>query len=175
MNGTSDQLLTGSGFAENQHAGVGRRDSFDDLVDGAHLLGLAGQLAVVGESLELGRELAVLLLDVELVERLGNECLQAIELVRGEGLLDIVVGALTHRLDSGIDGCLAGDNDALGGNRPLLQLLEQRESVHLGHLEIGEDDAKRLGTELVEGLLAIDGYGNVVAFIAKYRAQPFGD
>ena len=115
------------------------------------------------------------MLDVELVERLRNKSLESVELVGSEGLLDVVVGALAHRLHRGIDSCLAGDDDALRRYCALLQLLQQGQSIDLGHLEVGEDDAERLRAKLVEGFLTINGNGNVVPFIPEYRAQPFRD
>ena len=47
--------------------------------------------------------------------------------------------------------------------------------MDLWHLEIGENDAKTLRAELVECLLAIDGYRDVVSFVAQNGAQPFSN
>src|SRR6185436_15332313 len=165
VDGAGDQLLARARFTEDQHAGVGWRHCLDDLIDATHLLGLAGELAVVGESLELRRQLAILLLDGELLEGLRDERLQSIQLVRGKRLLDVVVSTLAHCLHRRIDRRLAGDDDALGRNGPLLQLLQQGEAIHLRHLQIGENDAERLGAKLVEGLLAIDGNGYFISLV----------
>src|ERR1700737_665928 len=168
-----DQLLASAGFTKDQYARCGRRDRFDDLVDGAHLLGLSGQLAKVRQPLELGGQLAVFLLYVELLQRFRNERLESIQLVRGVRLFDVIVGTFAHGLDCGVHGRLAGDDDALGGNRPKLQLFQQRQAIDLWHLEIGQNDAKTLGTELIEGLLPIERNRDFVAFIPQNRAQPF--
>src|ERR1700680_5026858 len=97
------------------------------------------------EALELGRQLTVLLLHVELLERLRNERLETIQLISGEWLLDVIVGAFAHCLHRGIDCRLTGYDDALRRNRAQLELLEQREPIHLRHFEISEHDTKGPG------------------------------
>jgi len=136
---------------------------------------LTCQLAVVRESFQLRRQLAILLLDVELLERLRDQGLQAIQLVGRERLLDVVVRALAHGLDGRIDSGLSGHDDAFRGDGAKLKLLQQCKAVHLRHLEIGEHHAIALRTELVERLLAIDGHRDFVAFVAQDRAQTFRD
>ena len=123
------------------------------------------------ESLELGRELAVLLLDLVLVERLGDQRLEPIELLGVERLLDVVVRALLHRLHGGVDRRLPGDDDALRRDLALLQLAQQREPVELGHLEVGEHDAVPLRGERVERLLTVRDDLDVVAGVLEDGAQ----
>ena len=170
-----DQLLSRAGLSEDQHACRGGSNCLDDLVNRAHFFRLASELAVMRQSLELRRQLAIFLLDVELVERLGNERFESIELVGSERLLDVIVRAFTHCLHCRINRCLPGDDYALGWNRAVLQLLQQRQPVHLRHLEVGEHHAERFGAELVESLLTINCNCNLVSLIAQYRAQPFRD
>ena len=57
----------------------------------------------------------------------------------------------------------------------MADLVQQSETVDLRHLEIGEDDAERLGEETLERPLAIARDLGVVAFVAKNGAQSFGD
>ncbi len=120
-------------------------------------------------------ELAVLLADGVLLDRLRDERLEPVELLRVERLLDVVVRALAHRLNRGVDRRLAGDDDALGGYRARLQLLQDRESIDLRHLEIGEGDAEAAVLKLVERLLAVARAHYVIAFVGKDRAQALGD
>jgi hypothetical protein len=129
----------------------------------------------VGESLQLRGELAILLPDLVLVERLGDERLEAVQLLGVERLLDVVVGALLHRLYGGIHRGLTGDDDALGGNLPLLQLAQQREAVEPRHLQVGEYDAVPVHGELVERLLAVGDDLDAVARVLEDRAEASGD
>jgi hypothetical protein len=122
-------------------------------------------------ALELGRQLAILLLDVELLDRLGQQRLEAIELVGRQRLLDIVVCALAHRVDGRFDRAGAGDDDAFRREILLLHFLEETQPVELWHLQVGEDDAIPLGAELLERFLAVIGHVDLVALVGKYGAQ----
>src|SRR5688572_24314319 len=97
------KLLPRARLAEDDDAGRRRRDGLDELVYRAHLLRLSGELAVMREVGELARQRAVGLLHHELVDRLRDESLQAVELFTVERLFDVVVRALPHRLHGGID------------------------------------------------------------------------
>ena len=98
MNRARDELLPGTGLAEDQDRCARRRDRINNLIYGAHFLGLTCQLVVVRERLELGGQLPILLSNRVLLDRLRYECLETIELLRVERLLDVVVRTLAHRL-----------------------------------------------------------------------------
>ena len=55
----------------------------------------------------------------------------------------------------------------------MLELLQESQPIDLGHLEIGEHYAKSLSRELIEGLLAINGNRDFIAFVPQNGAQPF--
>jgi hypothetical protein len=129
----------------------------------------------VREVLELARQRAIGLLHDELVDRFRNQCLQPVELLAVQRLLDVVVRALTHGLHGRIDRRLAGDDDALGVDFALLHLLQQRKAIELRHLEIGEDDPVGVVGQPFQRLLAIDGDIDGVPLVGKDRAQPIGD
>jgi hypothetical protein len=57
----------------------------------------------------------------------------------------------------------------------VLELLEEREPVNLGHFEIGEDNAKTLCAKLVESFLPVDRNRNFVAFVTQNRAETLRD
>ena len=56
-----------------------------------------------------------------------------------ERLEDVVVGALLHRLDRGLDRAEAGHDDRQDRDALLGDLLDQLEAAHVGHLQIGDD------------------------------------
>src|SRR5688500_6292045 len=95
------------------------------------------------QSLELGRQLAVSLLHVELLDCLRNQSLEAIELLGVERFLDVVVGTLAHRLYGRVDRSLPRHDDAFRRDRQALELLEKSKAVELRHLEVSEDNAER--------------------------------
>jgi hypothetical protein len=109
-----DELLAGAALAEDEHARHRRRDALDHLVDGAHLLALPDQLPVRRQPLELGLELAVLLLHRELREELGDLRLELAQPLGGQRLLDVVGGAGADGLDGHLGAALAGDHHELG-------------------------------------------------------------
>src|SRR5512138_39171 len=102
------------------------------------------------ESLELRRQLAVSLLDIEFVERFRNERLETIQLFGVEGLLDVVVRTLAHSLDGGVYRSLSRNDDGLGWNRQPLELLQQRKTIELRHLEVGENDSELVRAQLID-------------------------
>src|SRR6185312_1111106 len=151
MDRPRNQFLARSRLAENQHACSRRRNRVDDLINAPHRLRLAGQFTVVDERLE------------------------AIELFGSERLLDVVVRALPHGLDRGIDRRLPRDDDALARYLARLHLLEQREAIEFRHLEVGEDDAERSLEEVLERFLSVRRDLNRIAFLLEYRAEALGD
>jgi hypothetical protein len=172
---TCDQFLAGARLAEDQDAGSGRRDRIDDAVHLAHGLGRSGQLRIVRESFELGRQHPVPFTDRVFIKRLGDERFEAVQLLRGERLLDIVVGATLHRLDCRPNRGLARDDDAFRGDVPELQFFEQGQSIHAGHFQIGQDEAEPLARQPAERLLAVGHDLDVVFQIGQDRAQPSSD
>src|SRR5665647_168169 len=105
--------------------------------------------------LELRRQLAVSRLHIELVQRFWYERLETVQLFCVARLLDVIIRAFAHRLDSRVNRALAGDDDAFGGNPLPLELFQQRETIELGHLQIGENDSEVVSAQLVERFLAI--------------------
>src|SRR5437868_1219341 len=76
----SDELLSRARFTQDEHTRIRRGDGLDDLIHTTHRLGLTGKLAVVSQTFQARGQLAVLLLDVELLQRLRYECFESIEL-----------------------------------------------------------------------------------------------
>ena len=145
-----DELLAGAALPGDEDARVGRGDLVDELEDLLHRpapgrdegrlgrLEARLQLAVLGEErVALGRLLH------EARDRLGVERLD-----------DVVVGAVLERLDGRLDRCVGrhDDDGRLGGG--LADLAEDLETVHPGHLDVDEEDLRRLARERRERLAA---------------------
>src|SRR6185437_9427446 len=173
--GTRDQLFAGARFAEDQHARVRRRHRIDHLVDAAHRFRLPGQLAVVRQTFELGGELEILFLETELFEQFWDLCFELVQPLGVERLLDVVGGTLLDRLDRQLGRTLTGDHDELGRDLGAPQLAEQRDSVELRHLEVGQDDAVALGAQPLERLLSVARDVDGVALVLEDGAQTRGD
>src|SRR5687768_17224438 len=80
MQRARNELFPRARLAQDDDAGGRWRHRLDELVHRAHLLRLPGELAVVREIGELARQRTIGLLHDELVDRLGDESLQAVEL-----------------------------------------------------------------------------------------------
>ena len=90
-----------------------------------------------------------------------------------DGLGEVVEGAVAHRLDRALHRAVAGDEQHDGRPARLLELLQQREAVHLGQHEVGEDHGRMLGLDEVERLLAGGRRLDLVAPLADEPGQPF--
>ena len=58
------------------------------------------------------------------------------DLLDAEGLEHVVVGAVLHRFDGGLDGAEAGHDDGQHRDAQLGNLFDQLKAVHVRHLEI---------------------------------------
>ena len=95
MNRARDQLLAGARFAGDQHAGIGARDFFHDAEDRLDRVALADD---VFEAILLAQLAAQETVFAE--QRLGFERVAhlVLQMIVGERLGDVVVGALVQRL-----------------------------------------------------------------------------
>ena len=88
---------------------------------------------------------------------------------RGERLREIIEGALPQRLDARLYARIAGHHDhdrvVIGPERGA----QQRQPVHLRHVEVHEHDVKRPSLEQVEGILAATGHRHVVPLVPEHR------
>src|SRR5206468_10877665 len=66
---------------------------------------------------------------------------------------------------------LSRDHHELGRDFPLADGLEQRDTVQLRHLEIGEHDAETLVRQALERLLSVGGDFHLISFVAQDGAQ----
>ena len=138
VDGPGHQLLAHPALAGDEHGrvrGRGAAHRVPDLLEG----GAAAHhpVAVVEDELQA----AVLLDEPLLPERVAGGDQDALAL---RGLLDEVPGPELHRLDRGLDRPVAGQDHHRGRGVPLLEPLQDLEPVHLRHLDVEEDEVRRL-------------------------------
>ena len=87
--------------------------------------------------------------------RYSARCDDVDDLLDLERLEDVVVGALLHRLDRGLDRAEAGHDHGQHAEPLGLDLLEQLQPRQPRHLEIGDHQIVRTQAQLGERLLAV--------------------
>jgi hypothetical protein len=90
---------------------------------------------------------------------------RALEVVDDARLDEVVVDALPERVNRRLDGGVAGEDDGHEAGVLGLQLVEQRDAVHVLHAEVCEDEVERAAGDLLEGLGAVGGRLDVVALL----------
>jgi hypothetical protein len=84
---------------------------------------------------------------------------------------DEVVGAGADRRDRGVEAALAGEHEWEQVGVALAQLDAQVDPGHPGHLDVGDHDVCRIGSQALQTLLGrIDGI-HIVAALAQAIAQ----
>ena len=108
MDRARDQLFAGARFAGNEHAGIGARDFLHDAEDRLDRIAFADD---VFEAILLAQLAAQKMVFLE--QRLGFERVAhlVLQMIVGERLGDVVVGALLQRLDGGFDAGVGGDDN----------------------------------------------------------------
>ena len=138
MEGAGDQFLAGAAFAQDEDGAVGVGHALDHLEDVLHLGGIADELVELVFFLELLFEVDVLGNGVVVGE--GAADAEA-EIIHLEGLLQIIEGALFHRVHRRLDGGVGGDDDDGGGGIEGAGLLQNFQAVGAGfvQIQVGDD------------------------------------
>jgi hypothetical protein len=89
----------------------------------------------------------------------------ALEVFDHAGLDEVVVDALAERVDGGLDGGVAGEDDGDDRGVALLQLVEQRAAVHVVHPEVGQDEVVVAAGGHLQRLAPVRGRRHVVALL----------
>ena len=98
-----------------------------------------------------------------------------LNLLERERLGDVVVGAGLHRLDRIFNGRVRGHQDYEGVGRAPLDLAQQFETAHLGHLVVGQNEIElRLGQQR-DRLRAVLGGADLVAERLEERGEAAAD
>src|SRR5579885_1316079 len=151
VDGARDQLLAGARLAGDQHARIGARDLFH------HPENLLDRVAFADDVLEavllaqLVMQVAVFLEQMLFLERVAQNRLQ---MLVGEGLGDVVVGALVQRFHRGLDARVGGDDDPHQLLIAVAKLAEQLDAIAAaGQVEVEDGDIDLFALEDVEGKL----------------------
>jgi hypothetical protein len=130
-----DHLFAGTALAGDQHAGAPARHALHQVHHRAHAWPLADQIADPKRARDLGAQYAVLQHDGALLQRLFHLRQQLAVL---EWLLDVVVGAQAHRLDSLLGGREGGDHDHLQRLVTPLGCAQYLHARAIGHGQIAD-------------------------------------
>ena len=135
VDGAGDELLAGARLAGDQDRGRGVGDLADELVHPPHGGRPPDELVEALVPRQLVPEVAHLALERPPLERPGDH---APEVVRGERLGEVVVGAELHRLHRRADGADGGDQHHLQARVEPLQPLQHLDSFHPGQPHVEE-------------------------------------
>ena len=144
----------------------------DELHDLPHARRGADHVADAVAGLELVAQPASQVHEVLPLERAGGGHQQ---LGRADRLLEVVEGAELDGLDRRLDRGVAGDDEDLGVGRDVPGRAEQLDAVHLGHLDVEQEQVEVLLAEQVEAL-ARGGRGrDLVALVGQDAADALAD
>src|SRR5262249_8837360 len=165
MNRTRDQLLAGARFSGDEHAGVGARDFFhhpEHLLDGVALADDVFETILLAQFV---MQVAVFLEEALFLERVAQHRL---EMLVGERLGDVVIGALVECLDRRLHARIGGDDDAHQLLVPVAERSEQFDAVAaVGQVEVENRDVDLLALEDVKRELSRRCFEDLVAVAAR--------
>src|SRR5215813_8178870 len=161
MNCAGDQFFAGARLAANQNSDVGRRDFVDQVIDAAHLVARAEQIAHAARGLEFGAQPFVFAPQPQSFERVFDHQPQFVNLER---FREVIVGAGFDRGDGRAFGAVRGDHHdrrRVVGCGELLQVIEAARARQV----VVEQD--QVGTRFCDGLprgFDTGGFGDGVVF-----------
>ena len=160
MDRPGDQLLAGPAFARNQH-GLWRGGDLQNATAQRlhHRAGSDhdGLIRAVGPGLVDEQS--------PVTDRLRDETLQRIDVER---LLDVVERAMPHGLDRRGNRRMGRHHDDLHAQSALLQLDDEFDAAHAGHLEVGDDAVEAFGLKFLEGFGRARATGNLMARLTQH-------
>ena len=140
-----DELLSRAALPLHQHGRVGGRDPCDHVVDRLHGWRGPDQGSEVAEAAERAAQRFDLLPELTPADDVRQHRFETRDVDR---LGQVVRGTAAERLDRGIDGGVAGDQDDLGGDTAV-DLSQELETAAVGQLQV---DQRQVG-----GVLAQEG------------------
>src|SRR5262249_47760625 len=164
MERARDPFLARSRLATEEHGHVARRHPPDGLVDLLHGRMPPHQRAELPDLLEAVPERGHFLGEPPRGEGPLREQERLVEV---EGLGEIVVGALLHRLDRRLHRPVGGHDHHLGIGTLRADLGEEGEAVEPRHADIEKDQIERLGFGLAESRRAVLHRGDLIAGAAE--------
>jgi hypothetical protein len=154
------ELLARAALAEDEDRRGGGRDLAEDVEDRLHLLAAADDAFEAVALVEGALELDVREDELPLLEGLADLGAEDVEVDR---LVQVVVGALVHRLQGGLVRGVAGEHDDLGLGGAAADVAHDVQSRHVAHDQVGEDQVEALLVDELEALGAAGRDADVVA------------
>ncbi len=167
VDGPGHQLLARAGLPEDEDARAYRRHLGDMLPQGhdggrlAHDLGDVGVRGAAAQVFELPGHGVFF-------QGLADQRPQLVEFVR---LGQVMVGALVHGLDRGLDCCEASEHDDFGLWLKTLDRAENAHAVHVAHAQVGEHDVEVVLAEQLQGGLAIGSGLDAIALAPQHMDE----
>ena len=160
MDGLGDHLLAGARFAGDQHRGGRGRRLFDGAVDLPHHRGVADHAAEAALLAKLAAQFAQF---AEGVLAFGRLAQQDFEPLHVDRFRQVVVGAFLDGFDRRFDGPLRRQQDDGEIAQLIAQHAQEGEAIHVRHDEIGDDDRRPEGRDLLERIFTVAGTFGVIA------------
>ena len=135
-----DQLLAGAALARDQHRALGVRDPLDHAEHASDRVALADDAVEFVAAPELAMQLAVLLLQPPVLDRLLDQRPDDVERLALEGLLEVPEGAGLERLDGVSRRVVPRHHDAGQVGLDLVDLTHQLQAVQARHLDVAQDE-----------------------------------
>src|SRR5690606_10478825 len=164
VDGARDEFLAGARLPLDQHAGAGGGNLPRHLEDALHGRRTADDVVEAVALVDLAAQVLVLALEFALLEDTADQHAEFLEVHR---LHEVVERAELHGLDGRLHRAVPGEHHKLGLGVFIADVLEQLHAVHLGHLEVRQDQVHGLIAEQQEGLLAIGGEEDLLRLALK--------
>ena len=147
VNGAGDELLPGARLAQDEDVRLRARRLLHELEHLPDRRAGADDVLEPEGLLELPAQVAVLDLKAAMTQRTLHRHAQLLD---REVLRQVVEGALADGRDRRLDRGERGDHDHGQRGIELVRAAEQLHAVHLGHLQVGEEEIGPLGLQQLE-------------------------
>ena len=163
-----DQFLAGAGFAEDQHAGIRRRDFGDPLANALHGRRFADQVARPLGPFEAALQGAEFLRHLALLADARQQRFQRRQFA---GLGEIVERPLPQRRHGRVERRFAGEHDGIDVGRKLFGPRDDLNAVEARHVEIDQQAIERMAFERGDGGRAVGADGHFVSHPGQLDAH----
>src|SRR5580700_431349 len=173
MDGARHQFFSSAAFAGNQHPARLRGDGLNQLENFSHLRTCADDVVEARKTAEFSAEDAGFFLQLDALGYFGDGLPQLID--ERVALNDVTVRSKIHGVDRGGKRRHAGDQDEHGLRRNFARVLQQIDTTHVAHIDVGDDDVKKLCLEPPLGLFAARSQLDAVTILTKSNFEKFAD
>src|SRR5258708_3582817 len=173
MNGSRDQLFTGTALAGDEYAAGLRRDRLDHVKDFAHLRALADDIVEAGQAAKLAPEIPRFFLPLQTLRYLADG---AAKLVDQFVVFDnVAIGAGIDGGNGRFHGRNAGNQQEGALRRDLLGKVKEVHAAFAGHADVGHDNVENLRFQFALGGGDVVGDLDAMTFLAKGDLQEFAN